>query len=217
MLRNLIVAALAAASLTDGANAVISFNPNSVPVPPSWFRNGLAPNGDLGDKFKDFGVDFTWGGVEGAYYDIFGKGSFAGVNASGMLDNLSNIDGRIVLPGTLTGATTDYFYVEANASWFSSLKLTLYDTSMNVLAVVDNEWFAAVSGPTFFTYSGPGIAYFSISTPGHYYTVSEIRLNDPVGSVAANAAVPEPATWAMMIAGFGLVGFAARRRNPVAA
>lgn len=29
--------------------------------------------------------------------------------------------------------------------------------------------------------------------------------------------VPEPATWAMMIMGFGLVGFAARRRNAMAA
>ena len=31
--------------------------------------------------------------------------------------------------------------------------------------------------------------------------------------VAVNAAVPEPATWAMMIAGFGMVGFAARRSS----
>lgn len=30
---------------------------------------------------------------------------------------------------------------------------------------------------------------------------------------AATAAVPEPATWAMLIMGFGLVGFAARRRR----
>lgn len=28
--------------------------------------------------------------------------------------------------------------------------------------------------------------------------------------------IPEPATWAMMIAGFGLVGFAARRRRSLA-
>jgi hypothetical protein len=28
-----------------------------------------------------------------------------------------------------------------------------------------------------------------------------------------SAAVPEPATWAMLIAGFGLVGGALRRRN----
>ncbi|MGH6996745.1 MAG: PEPxxWA-CTERM sorting domain-containing protein, partial [Phenylobacterium sp.] len=28
--------------------------------------------------------------------------------------------------------------------------------------------------------------------------------------------VPEPATWAMMIAGFGIVGSAVRRRRPAA-
>ncbi|QMW23012.1 PEP-CTERM sorting domain-containing protein [Sandaracinobacteroides saxicola] len=32
-------------------------------------------------------------------------------------------------------------------------------------------------------------------------------------NIAAAGAVPEPATWAMLIAGFGLVGMAARRRN----
>jgi hypothetical protein len=31
--------------------------------------------------------------------------------------------------------------------------------------------------------------------------------------ISANSVVPEPATWALMIAGFGLVGTAARRRN----
>ena len=31
------------------------------------------------------------------------------------------------------------------------------------------------------------------------------------------AAIPEPATWAMMIVGFGAVGYAARRRAPVCA
>ena len=34
------------------------------------------------------------------------------------------------------------------------------------------------------------------------------------GVVASVAAVPEPATWAMMIAGFGLAGAALRRRAP---
>jgi fibro-slime domain-containing protein len=36
-------------------------------------------------------------------------------------------------------------------------------------------------------------------------------------SATAAAVVPEPATWAMLIAGFGLVGMAARRRGRVAA
>ena len=34
------------------------------------------------------------------------------------------------------------------------------------------------------------------------------------GQVIVMPSVPEPATWAMMIAGFGLVGFAMRRRRP---
>lgn len=37
----------------------------------------------------------------------------------------------------------------------------------------------------------------------------QLRVNELLG---ASAAVPEPATWAMMIAGFGLVGAAMRRR-----
>jgi hypothetical protein len=36
-----------------------------------------------------------------------------------------------------------------------------------------------------------------------------------IGEVAFRAAIPEPATWAMMIAGFGLVGGVARRRTAV--
>ncbi len=37
-----------------------------------------------------------------------------------------------------------------------------------------------------------------------------------VGEVAWGGSVPEPATWAMMIAGFGMVGWAMRRRTAVA-
>ena len=36
-----------------------------------------------------------------------------------------------------------------------------------------------------------------------------------VATTAAAGAVPEPATWALMIAGFALAGVALRRRAPV--
>jgi hypothetical protein len=36
-------------------------------------------------------------------------------------------------------------------------------------------------------------------------------------TIGTNSVVPEPATWAMMIIGFGLVGAAMRRRQPAAA
>lgn len=45
-------------------------------------------------------------------------------------------------------------------------------------------------------------------------TENDLRAFDAIGwNRAVPAAVPEPATWAMMISGFGLVGAAARRRR----
>jgi hypothetical protein len=40
---------------------------------------------------------------------------------------------------------------------------------------------------------------------------------DNFSVASGTAGIPEPATWALMIAGFGLVGAAARRRRPLAA
>jgi hypothetical protein len=36
-----------------------------------------------------------------------------------------------------------------------------------------------------------------------------------VGGKPVEGAIPEPGTWAMMLMGFGAVGFAMRRRKPV--
>lgn len=47
---------------------------------------------------------------------------------------------------------------------------------------------------------------FSATAGDNYYAVSEIQ---------AFQAVPEPATWAMLILGFGLVGRTLRRRRPM--
>ena len=42
---------------------------------------------------------------------------------------------------------------------------------------------------------------------------STLDLNTGIDAVSVSAAVPEPATWAMMIVGFGLAGYAMRRRT----
>jgi hypothetical protein len=50
------------------------------------------------------------------------------------------------------------------------------------------------------------------------FYIYDPKISDNVGGVSlAVAAIPEAATWAMMIAGFGLVGAALRRRRTVAA
>jgi PEP-CTERM motif len=57
------------------------------------------------------------------------------------------------------------------------------------------------------------VRFFENPTVGGYESD-----NHTVGYfVTRGVVVPEPATWAMMIAGFGLVGFAARRRRTTAA
>jgi len=58
--------------------------------------------------------------------------------------------------------------------------------------------------------SGTSFFYFpnyAFQVPGTYYDTT-----GPSNSITVTAAVPEPASWAMLIAGFGLVGAAMRRR-----
>jgi hypothetical protein len=53
----------------------------------------------------------------------------------------------------------------------------------------------------------------TIGSDGAFY-VANFSAAEGIGQVLRIAAVPEPASWAMMIAGFGLVGSALRRRTP---
>ena len=56
------------------------------------------------------------------------------------------------------------------------------------------------------SFSGTGQS-FAISGGGAQFGFDDVTFNEP-------GAVPEPASWALMIAGFGLVGSAMRRRKP---
>ncbi len=48
-------------------------------------------------------------------------------------------------------------------------------------------------------------------------TLRPVLVNQIVPPASPVGAVPEPATWAMMVIGFGVVGVARRRRRSVAA
>lgn len=52
------------------------------------------------------------------------------------------------------------------------------------------------------------LAWDVLKTPDYTFNTAQIR-----DAFFPSGAVPEPATWAMLIMGFGLVGFAARRRE----
>ncbi|MEO8454836.1 MAG: PEPxxWA-CTERM sorting domain-containing protein [Sphingomicrobium sp.] len=55
-----------------------------------------------------------------------------------------------------------------------------------------------------------GVYYADFSTLGQNGPLNELQLE---GSISNVASVPEPATWAMMLVGFGATGFALRRKR----
>jgi hypothetical protein len=85
--------------------------------------------------------------------------------------------------------------------------LTFVDTSGQVFtqtfAIPKSGFFNAVAT------NGELIDYFSIAANGSLGDVRQVRL----GGVQLIPTVPEPATWAMMIAGFGGVGSVVRNRR----
>lgn len=75
------------------------------------------------------------------------------------------------------------------------------------------------TGTTFMTASGNRIVFFNQSSNGIYRvnTFSPGSSNFVNATSSLVAPVPEPATWAMMLLGFGAIGFAMRRRSaPIA-
>lgn len=72
-----------------------------------------------------------------------------------------------------------------------------------------NLGFTQFSSPTLFT----GSRTAPVFSPGSFTLINPFFGNGSLTISAATAAVPEPASWAMMIGGFGLVGAAVRRRK----
>ncbi|MBL8554343.1 MAG: PEP-CTERM sorting domain-containing protein [Phenylobacterium sp.] len=165
----------------------------------------LASGGELGANYIDFGIDFTYGGVEG-YFDDGDIYEFGGVNSGNDVDLLSPVDGRIVQLGTLLQGFTNYFYAEAGYADFGSLTLDLFDVNGDLITSVLNGAPLGPHGRSTFEVHANGIAAFRISG-NDTFGVAEIRIA-PEG-----AGVPEPSTWALMIAGFGAAGAMLRRRR----
>lgn len=124
-----------------------------------------------------------------------------------------------VLPGDYYGevyTTTAGF--EGHVNWYGFYDgLTLVDSRIQnydyapAPASLDQSW-----GPVAQTGRGQGYASFSTTSFADVIESAYAYLNAD-GTYSVTDPVPEPSTWALMIAGFGLVGAALRRRERLAA
>jgi hypothetical protein len=116
-------------------------------------------------------------------------------------------------------------YDNSNLKWYSSFSFD-FDTPITEFG---GEWISGNIGRIFLTIDGQQITSPSLSsTNGYFYGIKsdtpfsrvEIRVgssylefDNVTYSAGATGAVPEPASWAMMIIGFGATGAALRRRR----
>lgn len=177
--------------------------------------------------------------------DVVKTGDF-GITCSGSCVDLDGSSGPGALTSSAIAYTAGQLLTIAfDVGGNQRLRTTsdMFQFTANFGQLTDILGFTILSG---FTYGGSG-DYFGITTLGSYgesisgaaafkhYELSFTptangTLNlyfatpsgDNVGPLLDNVlvlsgAVPEPATWAMMIAGFGLVGSTLRRRRAIAA
>jgi hypothetical protein len=135
----------------------------------------------------------------------------AGVNdlwSAGALPRWSNADGLTTLryaTGTDdSGQPATTLIGQPFSNWTQANLSAPFGTLVGEIGGVYQALGTSFSGPAW----GNG-------TLKLYYWDSNFEDNS--GFISASVSVPEPASWAMLIAGFGLVGAAARRRRTIVA
>ena len=148
-------------------------------------------------SYSEAGVTFGPGAIEDIYADDY--------NATGSY--YSNQQGN-VSPITFAFASpTDAFafnWGAADTAW--TVELFAGATSIATYALTATF---SNNDKQYFGFTGNGITSVTLSNGGSFDWV----FIDNLTFGAAGAVVPEPATWAMMIGGFGFAGGALRRRR----
>lgn len=188
---------------------------------------GPASAAIFSDNFDGTAPALNWDGgtnwdVTGGSIDLVDTGTFSITCAGG--------GGRCVdLIGTLDGGATSGQLTSIDFVLNPGRYTLAFDYSGNQRGQTDSSFNAAISGGLLSQDLGPldgsdgNTAFasfsqdFTVSTAGSYNIVFTQSAGSPnIGNLIDNVSltvVPEPASWAMMITGFGIVGGAMRRRH----
>ena len=155
---------------------------------------------DLAQSFKQTATNISGAGI----FLQAGQGSTAPVTIS-LWDKLPNVAGAALLAtSTATGTSGNWLDV-----FWSPLSIAAATT-----------YYLVFSGNTSLGISGDasnGYAFGNVFANSGYDSFGGFDYTFRTYASDATGAVPEPASWAMMIAGFGLAGAAMRRRRSLVA
>jgi hypothetical protein len=163
----------------------------------------LAAGGEVGTAGIPWGVDYSYGGIEGIFNDP--PEAAGGISGSGYLDLLSPVDARIVLLSTTTPGLTSYIWAEAGFAADGTLKLEAFDINGDLLDSALNGPPAGPAGRTTFEIDRSGvydIAYFKISGEDTF-GVNTVRIQTPI---EAGDHVPDSSQMIIPLAGIFLIG-----------
>jgi hypothetical protein len=206
-------ASLAIGSAANAAVVVLDFNgvanPNNVATVGDYYNGGTSGDGNTG---TNYGVAFT--------PNALAINSYNGCCSPdpGILYFLS---GGAVNISYAAGFTTGFSFYYSSASTSS---VTVYDGvggTGNVLATINlvgqaNSNCPPNSSGYYCTWTPIGVSFSGTAKSIDFAGAANFVAFDDItfGSAVAGG-VPEPASWVMLIAGFGLVGAARRRKATV--
>ncbi|MEO9468872.1 PEPxxWA-CTERM sorting domain-containing protein [Parasphingorhabdus sp.] len=160
---------------------------------------GAAP---LTDLYSGLGVTFD--GVGGDPGTILNQTGNFGVDARSGTDFLAYNDGVGTNDGRLifSSAVSDFSIYAGGGRGDGVFSADFFDSANNLLGSQTVN--VTLGNYGLLSYAGP-VSFVNISSDQAFWVLDDLSFNA--------AAVPEPATWAFMIFGFGAIGGAMRRQR----